>query len=448
MWRTPCAQEVPTGLWTLPHGGVSSNTIPPGSQDRSEMVGGMCEPSPRPTSLNAQPSYAATTMSNQFSVPAPEACPSAGLQFSTEGFQPNTPINTLDCPTYHRSDAPPLLQKSRPHVVAVTPPDSSASKTSAPTSPPPVMPMPNSSHTPDFRPDLMWACPAPAQNPATPDAHPHHEVINLTAGAVRSNLSRSASVTRPENHNRHQRSITHPYTITLVPSNHVGSSANQDRAEQTEGTRNLAWTDPDWRLTLQTYEWLFAVMYPKRRPNKKKPTPSGPCQLCDSTCKRAGILQQHLTILHRQRLARKHLAGQPYTLQLALAFVVAQVLCGAALNPEMDDLHQEIHDFLTALKNSPTGLGTPRPQAFPLLRGKLDELSKHETWVGVQCQDCGMWATRPIVLEEHAAICAGVNNRSRHSVIGGDSPTGFNECLRLTASGLAARPTRDAAPDG
>jgi hypothetical protein len=445
-----CAQEMLTGLWTSAYGGVSSNTMPPGSQNRSEMTSGIYGPSPRPEALNAPGPYAATT-SSQISVVAPEASGSAGPQFSTEPLQPKPPISTLDCAPYpyHRLDAPPILQKSYPLVMAEAPSSSRAPKTSASTSPSLVVSMSNSDYTPDLRPNLVWA---PSQNPAVLEAHPHHESINLSAGVVRSNLSQSASVTRPENShnrvttNRHQRFTTpHPYTIPLVPSNYVDSSANRDHAERMEGARNLAWTDPNWRLTLQTYEWLFAVMYPKRRPDKKKPTPSGPCLLCDSTCKRPGILQQHLTILHRQRLARKHLAGQPYKLQLALAFVVAQVLCGATLNAEMDDVLQEIQDFLAALKNSPAGLGTPQPQAFPLLRGKLDELSRRESWVGVQCQDCGMWATRPIVLEEHSAICAGIN-RSGHSMMAGSS-AGVNERLKLTASGLAARPTRDAALD-
>ena len=77
-------------------------------------------------------------------------------------------------------------------------------------------------------------------------------------------------------------------------------------------------------IDLETYGWIFAVMYPKRRPDKKKPTPTGPCLLCDSICKRPGILQQHVTVIHRQLLARKRLAGQPFNVGLALAFVVAK----------------------------------------------------------------------------------------------------------------------------
>jgi hypothetical protein len=144
-------------------------------------------------------------------------------------------------------------------------------------------------------------------------------------------------------------------------------------------------------------------MYPKRRPDKKKRTPSGQCRLCDSTCKRAGILQQHVTILHRQRLARKHLAGKPYDLKLALAFVVAQVLCGVA-NVQTDAV-QESQAFLAILKSNPGGLNPPLPDVFPSLLRKLDDFSKLQSWVGIQCRFCGMWATRPVALEEHAAIC-------------------------------------------
>ena len=115
----------------------------------------------------------------------------------------------------------------------------------------------------------------------------------------------------------------------------------------------------------------FAVMYPKRRPDKKKPTPTGPCLLCDSICKRPGILQQHVTVIHRQRLARKRLAGQPFDVGLALAFVVAELSCSA--DPQNDGVSHEYHSFLGELKNSRAGLEPLKPDAYIFLRQKLDE---------------------------------------------------------------------------
>ena len=145
-------------------------------------------------------------------------------------------------------------------------------------------------------------------------------------------------------------------------------------------------------------------MYPKRRPDKKKPTPTGPCLLCDSICKRPGILQQHVTVIHRQRLVRKRLAGQPFNVGLALAFVVAKLSYSANLQ-NVGVLH-ECRSFLGELKNSPAGLEPLEPDAYIFLRQKLDEFCELQSWVGVQCEECGMWATRPAALEEHCQICA------------------------------------------
>ena len=113
------------------------------------------------------------------------------------------------------------------------------------------------------------------------------------------------------------------------------------------------------------------------------------------------------------------------------------------MNDQMDAVHREGQAFLGILKNNPTGSESLQPGAFPLLHQKLDEFSRLESWVGVQCRDCGVWATRPIALEEHAAVCAGFK-------LSTDS-TGlrnvFQEPFRLTASGLAARPHRSALLD-
>ena len=36
---------------------------------------------------------------------------------------------------------------------------------------------------------------------------------------------------------------------------------------------NYAIRLPQWKLSLDTYGWIFTVMYPKHCPNKKEPTP-------------------------------------------------------------------------------------------------------------------------------------------------------------------------------
>ena len=206
-----------------------------------------------------------------------------------------------------------------------------------------------------------------------------------------------------------------------------------------DGAATLESSHPDWRLTPEAYEWLFAVMYPKRRPNKKIPTPSGPCLFCGSICKRPGILQQHLTVIHRQRLARKHLAGQPYNVGLALAFVVAELRCSA--KAQSNAALQECRAFLGALRANPAGLESPGPDMYLWLRQKLDEFCGLQSWVGVQCRKCGMWATRPAALEEHQRICAAARPPEQAPV----PPRATivpNQPLRLTASGLAARPIR------
>lgn len=442
------AEETSTILWASDPGGVSSDVTPPFSHIRSGGTHGLFSiPGAPNTTL---PSAALT--SNQAGIWAPEAGPYIALPFSNEQFQPNTPIHTLGCVPYFPFDAPPTLQKSQFHAVAETLLESAASNSSASSSPSLVVSALQNDHETHFRHNLMWAGSAPPLDPAIIGTSSNHETRGLSAGAHTAgpNLSQPASVMESEMrhnriNNRHERlSFPHPY-IPLVPSNYLGNTSSRDDAEyrtqllpQMESARILRLTDPDWRLTLSTYEWLFAVMYPKRRPDKKKATPSGPCQLCDSTCKRPGILQQHLIILHRQRLARKHLAGQPYNLQLALAFVVAHIRSGVVLNAQMDAVHQESQSFLAALKNSPAGLEPLEPQAFPLLLSKLGELSMQETWVGVQCRNCGMWATRRIALEEHATVCAGIK-RSGHSLVAGPTVN-----LKLTASGLAARPNRGA----
>jgi len=436
-------------LWPSAHGGVNTSMVLPFSESRLGVAGGMPGPSTRTGDLNPPPCHA-TANSNQFSVRFPQANPFVGVPFTNEQLrQPVPPTNAPNCTSCRSEASHPTQQKSQFHTVAEMPLES-ASNSSASCSP--TVPALANNH----KPNSMWPRVAPPLNGMTVGpSHDHESFYPYAVNAAGPSFAQSASVMRLDVRdnrmtNRHQRfSAAHPYTIPLPLPNHVDGSATREYADAQnqslppiEGPGNLPSTNPNWRLTLGTYEWLFAVMYPKRRPDKKKPTPSGPCRLCDSTCKRAGILQQHLTILHRQRLARKHVAGQPYNLPLALAFVVAQVQCGIVLNAQTNAVHEECRTFLAALKDNPAGLEPLGPQEFPSLRSKLDELSRHQTWVGIQCQNCGMWATRPVALEEHATVCAGIKRSGQQSSLMASSTVGFNEHLKLTASGLAARPVR------
>ena len=122
---------------------------------------------------------------------------------------------------------------------------------------------------------------------------------------------------------------------------------------------------------------------------------------------------------------------------LALAFVVAELSCSA--DPQNDGVSHECRSFLGELKNSPAGLEPPEPDAYIFLRQKLDEFCALQGWVGVQCEECGMWATRPAALEEHRAICAKQLEGTPNPTRGVTNP---QQPLRLTASGLAARPMR------
>jgi hypothetical protein len=193
---------------------------------------------------------------------------------------------------------------------------------------------------------------------------------------------------------------------------------------------------PEWTLTSELYQWIFAVLYPKKRLNKKIPTPTGACRLCRSDCKRPGILQQHLRVLHRQRLARRALAGQSYNVELALTFVVADV---RSTSRQLDStpLVAECDEFLR-LVDCPGGLGSLPSDKLPLLRWKLAELIQGEDWIGVQCKGCGMWATRQVALNEHTAVCVG----KKQSDLGANAESSTHHQLRFTPSGLAARPPR------
>lgn len=156
-------------------------------------------------------------------------------------------------------------------------------------------------------------------------------------------------------------------------------------------------------LTRETYDWMFSVMYPKRRSNKQIPTPSGECHLCPSVSKKPGILQQHLTILHRQKVARRFILGQhtPFDLVIAIAFTVAQLRSKDVDSPA----RTECDVFSDLLRVSPKGLESVSLADFPILGERLTEFANHESWKGLQCARCGVTTTRKIALVEHAAVC-------------------------------------------
>ena len=444
MWDVACPTDVPIILSSSSHGGSFSMDKPgPLLPSRTEMTGHV-------TGVSSASCLATPTL-DQFALYSPEP-PHVPLQLSTEQPQAKPLVHALDFASHRRVNVHPEDPQSHWRVVA-GPPQRLAVH-DRPANPSPfAASLPGDHYEVDFRPDVMWSCP---YNPIAPDISHAHESYNPSPGAVGSNPPRPTSLVRPEQRydrvtGRHQRlSVSHPYAVSLAVPNHIDTLPSHNRTEtptqlplRTEGGRILTSTDPDWRLTLDTYNWLFAVMYPKRRPDKTKPTPSGSCQLCDSTCKRAGILQQHLTILHRQRIARKYLAGNCCNLQLAFAFVVAQVLCDVVKSAQMDPVYRESRAFLGILKSNPTSLYPLQASDFPSLYQKLGEFSRLESWVGVQCVDCGMWATRRVALEEHAAICTGTRR-------GAESPSleiSSKVPIRLTASGLAARPNRGSIPD-
>ena len=232
----------------------------------------------------------------------------------------------------------------------------------------------------------------------------------------------------------------------VAPLQSVGpSTPNDDKASVSIDAENgtgipFLPEHPEWTLTSDLYRWIFAVLYPKKRPNKKIPTPTGACRLCRSDCKRPGILQQHVRVLHRQRLTRRVLAGQSYNLELALAFVVAEI---RSTSPEQDStpLVAECHEFL-GLVDRPGGLGPLTPDKFPCLRTQLAELIRGEDWIGVQCKDCGMWATRQVALNEHTVVCTA--KKRSDSGVNAEPPTQHK--LRFTPTGLAVRPPRRRTP--
>lgn len=160
---------------------------------------------------------------------------------------------------------------------------------------------------------------------------------------------------------------------------------------------------PSWRLTQETYDWIVATLDPKKRPDKSVPAPSGQCRLCTSVCQRSGTLQQHIIILHRQKLARKVAAKQRFNLELAIAFVVAQLRSDHGVV----QIHPECAEFTKLLARSPEGLAPLPLSSFPFLREKLVTFSAEERWMGVRCHSCGVMVTKRRVLDEHMPLCPG-----------------------------------------
>ena len=159
----------------------------------------------------------------------------------------------------------------------------------------------------------------------------------------------------------------------------------------------------DWRLTVPVFNWLSAVLDPKRRPDKSTPAPSGNCLLCDTFCQRPGTLQQHVICQHRMRVARQYIQRRPHNDLLALAFTVLQLHSDRRPGP----VETECAHFRHLLISSPpAGLQGFSSDAFPLLRETLHEFCHTDRWKGVTCEYCGLLAQRRATLEEHVTKCS------------------------------------------
>lgn len=238
--------------------------------------------------------------------------------------------------------------------------------------------------------------------------------------------------------------VTHG-SKTPVPTNPhpTCSTFLNEPNEPTESPTALTPLDPDafgWNLSCELYDWIFQVLYPKQRTNKEKSAPYGQCWFCSAVSKHAGSLQQHLIVLHRQRLARKVRTGREFNGLLALGFVVAQME-SEFKNKTSGDLEQTRNEWLCfkeLLTLSPLSNETLQLRAFPMLTRKLNEFCLQELWIGVSCPHCGTWATRRVALKEHTLVCAG--RKSVGALKSSVSP--HTPVLQLTDSGRAARPAR------
>ena len=171
----------------------------------------------------------------------------------------------------------------------------------------------------------------------------------------------------------------------------------------------------DWKLSRDDFDWLASVLAPKRRANKREPTPSGTCRFCEVVCARAGSLQQHVVFQHRQRIARKHMANDFFNQDLALAFTVLQL----DADSEYEDMSctdinmggrrtteeaTECDLFRTHLAEGPvTSLSS-----YPHLEVRFRRYCMVEKWRGVHCSACGMLVQRRLNLDEHKSKCPAI----------------------------------------
>lgn len=126
-------------------------------------------------------------------------------------------------------------------------------------------------------------------------------------------------------------------------------------------------------------------------------------------------LQQHVHFQHHQRVARKVATGQPYNLELALAFTVLQLqqpfdptAQEGPLDPfikaECSRFSSILHSSLSSLSedDEPAPITTDR---FPGLLEHLLKFSMTEYWKGMTCTHCGRTAQKKSTLDDHLKRC-------------------------------------------
>lgn len=198
-----------------------------------------------------------------------------------------------------------------------------------------------------------------------------------------------------------------PKSTPRLISNRRPSSAHAAPDAETSRIPGPPDHQPIGALDEGLYNWLLAVLYPRRRLNRKaEPTPSGRCRLCTTICRRPGSLQQHVQIIHRQRIARKFNNKQPHSRELAFAFVVAHLQaspCGID-----GALRQESEQYLDCLRTCPpSGLVLADSDGFPNLERVLSDVISGNGWLGAKCERCSLWLTKTSGLREHRNSCAG-----------------------------------------
>jgi len=233
---------------------------------------------------------------------------------------------------------------------------------------------------------------------------------SVSEDASRDNASVAKCVTKQDlqpsraNHNK----ATKPYARDSLKST---SSSQHSSGAHTAAEMGDDADSPERQakgtLDLGLYNWLFAVLYPRQRPNRKdERAPIGKCKLCTTFCRRSGSLQQHVQIIHRQRIARKFKNKQPHSRALAFAFVVAHLqanLCSTDGVPR-----HEIDQFLNRLRACPpSGLVLTDSDEFPLLERELSDVISRSEWLGAKCERCGSWLAKTGGLREHRNSCVG-----------------------------------------